>query len=86
MLCAASSIPASPRTHNWKPRVSADSSAAAVPTSAAAPVPQSAAIAILGSMVFLIIAIIVVLVQITFVDPTTATDLPTIASEHLART
>jgi hypothetical protein len=63
--------------------VSADSSTAS--SSAVTPVPQGAAIAILGSMVFLIIAIIVVLVQITWIEPANAADIPTIASEHLAQ-
>lgn len=63
--------------------MSADSNIA--PSSAVAPVPQGAAIAIFGSMVFLIIALIVVLVQITWIEPASAADIPTIASEHLAQ-
>ena len=63
-------------------RVSADSSA---PSAAAvAPVPERAAIAILGSMILLILALTAVLVQTTWVDPASATDVPAYEAEHLA--
>ena len=62
--------------------VSADSSAS--PTTAIAPVPQRAAIAILGSMIFLILTLMAVLVQTTWVDPASATEIPVFDSESLA--
>jgi hypothetical protein len=58
--------------------VSADSSAA--PTTTAAPVtpavPERAAAAILGSMIALILLLMAILVQTTWVDPASASDLP----------
>ena len=62
--------------------MSADSSAA--PTSALTPVPQRAAIAILGSMILLIVALTIVLLQTTWADPASATELPPVESEYLA--
>ncbi len=55
------------------------------PTSALTPVPPRAAAAILGSMIFLILALMGVLVQTTWVDPVSATEAPTVESEHLAQ-
>ena len=62
--------------------VSSDSSA--TPATVLAPVPQRAAIAILGSMIFLIVALLAVLVQTTWGTPASATEPPTVESEHLA--
>ena len=62
--------------------MSADSSV--TPPAAVAPVPERAAIAILGSMIFLILALAAVLVQTTWVDPASATDVPAAEAEHLA--
>ena len=55
------------------------------PPTAVTPVPQRAAVAILGSMIFLILALTAVLVQVTWVRPASATELPTVESEHLAQ-
>jgi hypothetical protein len=57
--------------------VSADSSA--TPTATAAdptPVPERAAAAILGSMIALILLLMAILVQTTWVDPASASDMP----------
>jgi hypothetical protein len=57
--------------------VSADSST--TPTGSAAsltPVPERAAAAILGSMILLILLLVAILVQTTWVDPGSATDMP----------
>jgi hypothetical protein len=54
--------------------VSADSSAG--PTATVAPVPERAAAAILGSMILLILLLVAVLVQTTWVDPASASDVP----------
>jgi hypothetical protein len=62
--------------------VSADSSAPL--TNAIAPVPQRAAIAILGSMILLILTLMAVLVQTTWVDPASATEIPVLETESLA--
>jgi hypothetical protein len=64
-------------------RVSADSSV--TPAAAVAPVPQRAAIAILGSMILLIVALTAILVQTTWVDPASATEVPAAEAGHLAR-
>jgi hypothetical protein len=57
--------------------VPADASATPTATAAAiAPVPERAAAAILGSMIFLILLLTAILVQTTWVDPVSASDLP----------
>ncbi len=57
--------------------MSADSSAMPTATAAAiAPVPERAAAAILGSMIFLILLLMAILVQTTWVDPVSASDMP----------
>jgi hypothetical protein len=57
--------------------VSADSSATPTATAAAlTPVPERAAAAILGSMIALILLLMAILVQTTWVDPASASDLP----------
>jgi LPS O-antigen subunit length determinant protein (WzzB/FepE family) len=61
--------------------VSAD---AAPPAPVVTPVPQRAAIAILGSMILLIVALTIILVQTTWMNPASATELPPVESEHLA--
>jgi hypothetical protein len=57
--------------------VSADSSAAPTATPApVTPVPERAAAAILGSMIALILLLMAILVQTTWVDPASASDMP----------
>ena len=60
--------------------MSADSSAAPV---ALTPVPPRAAIAILGSMILLIVGLVAILVQTTWVNPASATEVPAVETEHL---
>jgi len=55
--------------------VSAEPAPVQVPV---APLPERAAIAILGSMIFLIIALTALLVQTTWVDPVSATEVPVV--------
>lgn len=55
--------------------MSADSSATQTAT-AIAPVPERAAAAILGSMITMILVLLGILVQTTWLDPTTASDVP----------
>lgn len=57
--------------------MSADSSATPTVTAAAkTAVPERAAAAILGSMIALILLLMAILVQTTWVDPASASDLP----------
>ncbi len=58
--------------------MSAQSNAApaAITAAAVTPVPERAAFAILGSMIFLILLLMAVLVQTTWVDPASASELP----------
>jgi hypothetical protein len=56
--------------------VSTDSSATPTATAVAPPVPERAAAAILGSMIALILLLMAILVQTTWVDPASASDLP----------
>jgi hypothetical protein len=63
--------------------VSADS--AATPTAAViAPVPERAAAAILGSMIALMLMLMAILVQTTWVDPASASDLPAVETAGYA--
>jgi len=64
--------------------VSADSSA--TPTTAAiTPVPERAAAAILGSMIAMILVLTAILVQTTWVNPTSASDVPPVETAGYAQ-
>jgi hypothetical protein len=63
--------------------VSADAHATPSPT-AIAPVPERAAAAILGSMIALILVLMAILVQTTWVDPTSA-DVPAVETAGYAQ-
>jgi hypothetical protein len=66
--------------------VSADSAASASqPTATIAPVPERAAAAILGSMIALILLLMAILVQTTWVDPASASDLPPVETAGYAQ-
>jgi hypothetical protein len=65
--------------------VSADSSATQTPAAAIAPVPERAAAAILGSMIALILVLMAVLVQTTWVDPASASDIPPVETAGYAQ-
>jgi hypothetical protein len=65
--------------------VSADSSASQKPAAAIAPVPERAAAAILGSMIALILVLMAVLVQTTWVDPASASDIPPVETAGYAQ-
>lgn len=60
--------------------MSADSSAT---PAALTPVPQRAAIAILGSMILLIVGLVAILVQTTWVNPASASEVPAVETERL---
>jgi hypothetical protein len=74
-----------PHPLNGTRPVSADSSA--TPTTAAvAPVPERAAAAILGSMIALILVLMGILVQTTWVNPASASDVaPAEAADYAQR-
>ena len=59
--------------------MSADSSTRST-TSAITPVPERAAAAILGSMIAMIIVLMAILVQTTWVDPATTSEIATVES------
>ena len=63
--------------------MSADSSA--TQTAVIAPVPERAAAAILGSMIAMILVLLGILVQTTWVDPTTASDVPAVETAGYAQ-
>jgi hypothetical protein len=63
--------------------VSTDSSAS--PTTAIAPVPERAAAAILGSMIALILMLMAILVQTTWMDPASASDIPSVETAGYAQ-
>jgi hypothetical protein len=66
--------------------VSADASATPAASSAAlTPVPERAAAAILGTMILLILLLTAILVQTTWVDPASASDLPPAESADFAQ-
>ena len=65
--------------------MSADSSAAQTATPAMTPVPERAAAAILGSMIAMILVLTAILVQTTWVDPATASDIPPVETAGYAR-
>lgn len=52
---------------------------------AIAPVPERAAAAILGSMVALILVLMAILVQTTWLEPTSAVDMPTVETAGYAQ-
>ena len=63
--------------------MSADSSAA--PTAAMTPVPERAAAAILGSMIAMILLLMGILVQTTWMEPASTSDIPPIETAGYAR-
>lgn len=52
---------------------------------AIAPVPERAAAAILGSMIALILVLMAILVQTTWVDPASASDVPSVETAGYAQ-
>ena len=63
--------------------MSTDSSAS--PTATIAPVPERAAAAILGSMIALILMLMAILVQTTWVDPASASDISPVETAGYAQ-
>jgi hypothetical protein len=64
--------------------VSADSSTTPT-TTAITPLPERAAAAILGSMIAMILMLMAILVQTTWVDPATPSDVATVESTGYAQ-
>lgn len=66
--------------------MTADSTASASqPTAVIAPVPERAAAAILGSMIAMILLLMAILVQTTWVDPASASDVPSVETAGYAQ-